>query len=376
MKFAVLGAGLMGQAVTYDLLKQNNVDLVIITDSNKDQLDKAVKNIKDSRLKPIVFNAENSDEIENIFNQVNAAVCAIHYKFNEKFTQIAIKTKTHMCDLGGNNSVVDEQLSLDDKARNAGISIIPDCGLAPGFVAILTKWGIENLTWVDSVKIRVGGLPQNPKGILNYERLFSTDGLINEYVEPVRVLHDGKLLEVEPLIDIEEIEFPKPYNKMEAFNTSGGISTLVETYKNKLKNLDYKTIRYPGHGKIMRAFYELGFFSDKNREFTKILFEKHIPICTNDVTLVKIIFTGVSNRHELTIIDKARPPHTSMMRMTAYPAAIISYMQAGSIIKDYGVKPQELCVPVNEFISELTKRDIIIQGVSDKELTTSYSLKK
>ena len=268
-----------------------------------------------------------------------------------------------MCDLGGNSSIVDEQLKLDKDAKKTGVTIIPDCGLAPGMVSVLVKWGLEKFHWCDTVKIRVGGLPQNPKNKLKYERLFSIDGLINEYIEPVRILRNGKIEIIEPLTEEEDIDFPNAGGvarpRLQAFTTSGGTSTLIETYKNRLKNLDYKTIRYKGHLEILKKMGKENF----RKEFNKL------PLCKEDVTLVKIIFEGRDEvtsslqKHELVIVDKAKPPFTSMMRMTAFPASIIAQMLGRGHIKERSVVTQERCVPVDLFISELQKREIIIQEI-------------
>ncbi len=372
MKYLVLGAGLMGKAVAYDLLQQKDTTKVILADNNPEELKKAKDFLQrdevTSSLETELFNANNESEIENLFQNVDAAVAAIHYGFNLVFTKIAIKTKTHLCDLGGNNSIVDEQLKLSQEAKAADISIIPDCGLAPGMTSVLVKWGLEKFNWADTVKIRVGGLPQNPKGELKYERLFSVEGLINEYIEPVRILRNGKIEIIEPLIEIEEIEFPnvgagRDQTLLEAFTTSGGTSTLIETYKTRLTNLDYKTIRYPGHCKVIREMYEAEMFFGKKRKDTAKYLEKTIPLGKEDITFVKIIFEGgkdgvTPSQHELIIIDKAKPPFTSMMRMTAFPAAIISAMQARGQITKAGVHPQERCVESDLFINELKKREI------------------
>ncbi len=359
MRYCVLGSGLMGKAVAYDLLQQNDADFVLLADNDEKKLHEAKIFLNnDSRLKTQNLDVGNEKQLVQIFDNVDAAIAAVSYKFNEYITKIAIKTKTHLCDLGGNNDVVNAQLGLHKHAEEAGISIIPDCGLAPGMVSILVKHGLEKYDWADTVKIRVGGLPLNPKNELKYEKLFSVDGLINEYVEPVKILQEGQIKILDPLTETEEIIFPEPFGKLEAFTTSGGVSTLVETYKERLINLDYKTIRYQGHCEKLHELQKKGLF-------TKEYFERELPVCQNDVTLVKIIFEGKGNNHELVIIDRAttKPEITSMMRMTAFSASIISQMQARKEINIYGVCPQEKCVSPNIFISELKKRNIVIKGL-------------
>lgn len=354
MRYCVLGSGLMGKAVAYDLLQQYDTERVLVIDKYEDKIEELKRFLKnDKRLTTKSCDIENKNDLIDSLSSCDAAVSAISYRFNEYITRVAIETKTNLCDLGGNNDVVNAQLKLDDKAKISGVSIIPDCGLAPGMVSILVKHGLEKYNWADTVKIRVGGLPINPINELKYERLFSIDGLINEYVEPVRVLRNGEIQTIEPLTEIEAVEFLDFHSDLEAFTTSGGTSTMISTLKGRLKNLDYKTIRYSGHLEELRRIGKGNF---------KCEFEK-LPICHDDVTLVKITFEGNSRNHELTIMDFPRDGFTSMMRMTAFSASIIAQMQARKEISIYGVCPQEQCVPSDIFISELKKRNIVINGL-------------
>src|ERR1044072_7174306 len=114
-------------------------------------------------------------------------------------------------------------------------------------VSVLAMHGAREVDQLDEIHIRVGGLPQNPRPPLDYQIVFSVEGLINEYVERARVIREGQLVEVESLTELETLDFPDPYGRMEAFQTSGGTSTLPETFAGRVKELDYKTIRYPGH---------------------------------------------------------------------------------------------------------------------------------
>ena len=261
MKFLVLGAGKMGQVACYDLLRQKKTTAVVAADNEPRRLQSLQKRFPDPRLTMVELDAGDTDRIIELMQPADAFIGAVHYRFNVQLTEAAIAARTHFCDLGGNNDIVRAQLDLDARAQRAGISAIPDCGLAPGMASLLVAWGLEKWNWVDTVKIRVGGLPQTPQPPLGYSLLFAVDGLINEYVEPVRVLRDGKIKIIEPLTELETLEFPQPYGTMEAFATSGGASTLPETFGQRLKNLDYKTIRYSGHWEIMAALHRLGFLS-------------------------------------------------------------------------------------------------------------------
>ncbi len=375
MKYLVLGAGKMGQVACRDFLQHEQTTEVIAADGDAGQLATLQKRFADTRLKVVKFDANDHEQVADLMRPVDACLGAVHYGFNVEFTKTAIATGTHFCDLGGNNDIVREQLKLDRAAQQAGVSIIPDCGLAPGMVAVLAAWGLGKFAWADTVGIRVGGLPQNPRPPLNYSLLFSVEGLINEYVEPVRVLREGKIEIVEPLSEIETLEFPPPYGTVEAFTTSGGTSTLPETYGERLKNLDYKTIRYPGHGRIIAAMRQLGLFSSRKislpggniapRELTAQLLLDTLPHEQDDVTLVRVSFSGKGKQHDLTIVDEYDRENkiTSMARMTAYPAAIVAAMQADGRVARTGVFPQEIAVPPGVFVDELAQRNIRIKGI-------------
>jgi lysine 6-dehydrogenase len=381
MRILILGGGLMAQGAAFDYLKNPNLVSLVVADVSPAALANIEKRFNDRRLRTVVADANDQRGIAGLLSEADAVLCAIHYGFNVQFARLAIETKTHMVDLGGNNTVVAAQLGLADAARAAGVSIIPDCGLAPGMASILVAYGLQRYAWADSVHIRVGGLPLNPKGPLFYERLFSVEGLINEYVEVPVALRDGRIVECEPLADIETVKFDSPVGTLEAFNTSGGVSTLPQSFRSRVRNLDYKTLRYPGHAHAMRWLYHLGLFSSEPvsvagaeiipRQLTADSIARQVPLCERDRTIVRIEFTGregeSEKRHRLDIVDEydAENDLTSMMRMTAFPAAIISQMQCRGEIAAHGVVPQELAVDAKAFVDELGKRNIEIAGLSN-----------
>ncbi len=379
MKILVLGAGLMAQGAVFDYLQNDDVSEVTVADNSSTALDRIRRRFPDDRLQTETFSAQDDRRVEELMNDVDGVFCAVHYGFNLAFTRAAIATRTHMVDLGGNNDVVASQLVLSDDAEKAGVTITPDCGLAPGMVAVLVKWGLERFRWVDTVRIRVGGLPRHPKPPFHYERLFSVEGLINEYVEvPIR-LENGRIVTVEPLGDLETLTFAEPAGTLEAFNTSGGVSTMPESFGDRLNNLDYKTLRYPGHAHAMHWLYHLGFLSSEPvtigavtvvpRQLTAAAIRDRVPEGYEDMTVVRVEFAspdGEQHRvHRLDIIDtyNAEQQLTSMMRMTAFPAAIVSQMQCDGRISTRGVVPQERCVDAEAFVEDLVKRGIAISGL-------------
>ncbi len=137
--------------------------------------------------------------------------------------------------------------------------MIPDCGLAPGMVNILAQYGISQLDTVTSVRIFVGGLPQHPEPPLNYQVVYSLEGVLDYYTTLSWVLRDGKRQQVRALSEREPIVFPAPVGSLEAFHTAGGLSTMAFRYEGRIPTMEYKTLRYPGHAQIMEAIRDLGF---------------------------------------------------------------------------------------------------------------------
>ena len=380
MRILLLGAGLMARGAAFDFLKNPAVTSLVVADQSQAALDSFRSRFSDSRVRSVNCDARDVRHVASLMEEADGAFCAVHYGFNLAFAEAAIATRTHMVDLGGNNNVVAAQRALSARALQAGVSIIPDCGLAPGMASILTAWGLRRFEWADTVRIRVGGLPLVPAEPFRYERLFSVEGLINEYVEPPVLLRNGEIVVGNPLGDIETVEFDPPVGTLEAFNTSGGTSTLPETFRSRLRNLDYKTLRYSGHAAAMQWLLNLGLFSSGEvvvdgqevvpRHLIADRIVAHIPLCQRDRTVVRVEFAGSQNGkprfHRLEIIDEYDPGSdlTSMMRMTAFPAAIIAQMQCDGRIGVKGVIPQEIAVDPDEFVRELMSRGVKIDGLS------------
>jgi len=376
MKITVLGAGMMGRAVAFDLEKYSNFSKITVADKDEQTLRSAKFFLKGKKLDFSIINVNDSKDVKKHFQHADVAISAVPYRFNYELTKIAVETKTHFLDLGGNNDIVNKQRSLSTEAKKNSVTIIPDCGLAPGMTSVITRDIVEEMDSVDYVKLRVGGLPLNPKPPLNYQIVFSPYGLINEYVEDAIVLDHGEIIEKQSMTELETIKFPKPFDEMEAFLTSGGCSTLPYTYKNKIDYLDYKTIRYPGHCKKFKTLLDLGFADETKvpvgdmqvvpRELLASLLLEKLPINEKDVVLIKVLSRGMKNGKNLSldyiIIDyyDGKNGITAMMRTTAYPISITAQMIERNMIKERGVFCSEEIVPPKPFFEELKKRNIII----------------
>ncbi|MEW5923099.1 MAG: saccharopine dehydrogenase C-terminal domain-containing protein [Candidatus Zixiibacteriota bacterium] len=376
MKIAVIGSGLMGRAAAYDLSRAEDVELVGLYDFDLELAEEIARKYGNNITTAGKVDAGNEDEVAEILKDYDACISAVTYRYNPGLTRAAIASKTHFFDLGGNNDAVASQFAMHEEAKAADIVVIPDCGLAPGMVSVLAAAGVREFDKVRSLKIRVGGLPQNPRPPLNYQMVFSSEGLINEYWEPVVVLDNGEKRIVNPMTGLEELEFDG-IGKLEAFYTSGGTSTLPDTYRGIIDFLDYKTIRYPGHCQLFKTMLDIGLGSrsevkvdginiEPRKVFKKVL-EKNLSFGDPDMVLVRLIFNGDKDGRNVEMVyefvdrQDTRTGLTSMMRTTSFPIAIIAWMACRGQITHRGVVPQEIAVEPQFFISQLKKRNINIK---------------
>jgi lysine 6-dehydrogenase len=366
MKIVVLGSGMMGQAIAYDLYNYSKFDYVTIADKDKKILQSANDFLNKKEIDFQKINIEKTELVTDFLKNYDIAVSAVPYKYNYKLAKIAIESKTHFLDLGGNNDIVKKERSLTKMAKLNEITIIPDCGLAPGLTSIITKDIVGQMDGLEYVKIRVGGLPINPKPPLNYQIVFSPYGLINEYIEDSIILNKGDIIKKPSMTEIEEITFPDPFGTMEAFLTSGGCSTLPYTYNKKINYLDYKTIRYKGHCEQIKPLLDI-----KPKEKLVKYLEDTLPKNEKDVVLLKVLSKGKINckdtKLDYLMIDYYDNKNniTSMMRTTAYPTSIIAILIEKNIINRNGVFCPEEVVPCDPFFKELEKRKIKIKKIKN-----------
>jgi len=376
MKTLVIGAGMMGKALAYDLAHSEEVESVLLADKDFKRAG-SVAAFAGKNVTPVRLDAASYTDVVQLMGKTDVAVGATSYNHNLLLTHAAIEAGVHFCDLGGNMDVVYAQIGCNEAARSRGISVIPNCGLAPGLACIAASGGALHFDQLEEIHLRVGGLPLHPKPPLNYQLVFSAEGLINEYLEPSEVIRGGEIMRAESMTDIEEIEFPPPFGKMEAFHTSGGISTLPRLFKGKVKNLDYKTIRYKGHCEKFKTLLDLGFASSEPvtigntvrtaREIFEELLRRKLVAYSPDVILMRVTIKGRSAGSTKTLAYEMIDYYddtsgiSAMMRTTSFPASIIAQMAADGTITTKGVMPPEQCVPLDPLIEGLKKRNIVIQ---------------
>ncbi len=373
MNVMVFGSGLMAKPVVFDLIQQNDVEGVYVVDVNNRRLQELKGVFKSRKVRTIQADATDK-KLLPFLKECAVAISCLPYNCNLKLTQIAIKAKTNFCDLGGNNTIVRQQLALSPLAEDAGITVIPDCGLAPGMTNIFTADAVNRLDKTEAIHIRVGGLPRKCQPPFFYQLLFSAQGLLNEYAEPCLILRNGKIEQVEPLTEPEKVKFPKPFGTLEAFHTSGGSSTLPETYQGKVQTLDYKTIRHPLHRLMFQFLVEMavGDWRKFPRHILAYALEETLGFTTDDVVLLRVAVIGKKNgekkmlRYQLIDYADKNSHLTAMMRTTGFAATVVGLMLARGEIRAKGVLPGERVVPSARFIAELRRRGLKITFRSGK----------
>jgi lysine 6-dehydrogenase len=389
MKLLVIGAGMMGSAAAYDMARSSEVESVTLADTDAKRAKEAAARInkltKSKKVRPVQVDASKESAARKLIRGHAAALSAVPYFYNLALCKAAVEAGCHFADLGGNNTVVRQELKLDKAARKKNVCIAPDCGLSPGMASILGGELVKRLGGkADAVEIYVGGLPVEPKRPFNYQLVFSVEGLINEYVEPARILRKGKLTTIEPLSE-PEVFIMNGFPPLDAFHTSGGTSTMPETFQGKVGECFEKTLRYQGHFAIIRALYDLGLFSSTPKKIGKQeivprqlmskIFEEKFAGDEPDVTILRVEGHLKDKVVAFTCVDRYDPKTkmTSMMRTTAWPAAIVVQMMASGVIEKRGAILQEVDVPAELFIEEMAKRSI---GIEYSEYSSSEAPEK
>src|SRR5690606_14077899 len=378
MKVGVLGAGLMGREATRDLILSKEVTNVGIADIDKMRAEQVCQQLQSHKLSAYQVNANNYNELAAFIRNYDVVINALFYSFNEIVAKTAIESGVHCVDLGGHiGHITDQVLKLHEKAQQRGVTVIPDLGVAPGMINILAGYGVSKLDKAESIKMYVGGIPVQPEAPLEYNHVFSMEGVFDHYTDPSVIIREGIKQEIPSLSEIEPIYFEK-FGPLEAFHTSGGTSTLSLSYP-FLKELEYKTIRYPGHAEKFKLLVDLNLTRNdyeveiggrkvKPREvFLKVLDPIVALKDKDDVVHLRVIVSGWKNGkkethvYEMSTYKDRKNNVTAMARSTAYTISVVAQMIGNGKIKQKGVYPPELIVPGQEYIKQMSKREIHIK---------------
>jgi len=278
----IIGAGKIGGAIAL-MLAETGDYAVTVTDRDERQLAKVDKH---PAISTAAVDIADRAALVAVLRGKFAVLSAAPFNLTGLIAEAALEASVHYLDLTEDVATTKKVEAL---AEGANVAFIPQCGLAPGFISIVANDLATRFDSLDSVRMRVGALPQYPSNALNYNLTWSTDGLINEYIEPCEAIVEGKLVTVPAMEEREE--FSLDGVTYEAFNTSGGLGTLAKTLEGRVRTMNYRTIRYPGHQSIIKAL--LNDLNLKNRrDVLKDLFENALPATMQDVVVVFVTVCG------------------------------------------------------------------------------------
>jgi len=380
LRVAVFGSGLMGSTIARDLVRSKHVDQVTVYDVDGYRLRALAEVDHSGKLSTKIHDVRKKNDTARLLKRFDVGVGALPHGLSEYAISATITAGVDFVDLifGWRFG----QREINSAARRKGITIIPSCGLAPGLTNILAMAAVERMDRVDEVHIKVGGIPERPKPPLNYRIVFSFEAVLEEYLRKARIIKNGKLTDVPALSGLETIAFHAPIGKCECFFTDG-LSTLVQTLR-KVREMDEKTIRWPGHAEQIRTLIDCGLLETKPvlfhgepivpRKYVSTLLSTKLTLGKEkDLTLLRVDVSGKNDRklvhHRYEMIDHYDTRHgiTSMARTTAFPCSIATQLLATGRITQKGLVPPELAFREDlrhEFLDYLASRGMKITSKS------------
>lgn len=345
----------MGATIARDLVRSKNVEHVAVFDVDRNRLNALRRSEPSSKLSTRSHDVRRTAETTGILRKFDVGIGALPHELSAYAIKSTVQAGVNFVDLIFGWRF--EQGKLNAMARKKGITVIPACGLAPGLTNILAKTAADQMDEVDEVHIKVGGIPEHPKPPLNYRIVFSFSAVIEEYLRKAKIVKNGRITEVEALTGLETVRFPSPIGECECFYTDG-LSTLVQTIKN-VREMDEKTIRWPGHVAELRTLIECGLFDENPirihditivpREFLTKALSKRIQLGNEkDLTLLRVEVNGRSEgkrsrwRYEMVDHYDRKLKTTSMARTTAFPCSIAAQLLGEDRVPVKGFVPPEL----------------------------------
>ncbi|MDW8105919.1 MAG: saccharopine dehydrogenase C-terminal domain-containing protein [Armatimonadota bacterium] len=387
-KYAILGAGMQGPAVAYDLARFGEAEVIYLADIDEQRATRKAEWVNRLVQKEIVcpkrIDACDDRQVLHFFEQADVVVSAVPWQMNIRLIQLALDAKRNYVDMGNDPEWFwFEFRKRDEEAKKAHIALVPDCGLAPGMVNHLGLYCMEKMDECHEIRLRCGGLPQRPVPPIGYKLVFNMIGVISEYMGNALVLRDGKIAYVPTMDDVESVTI-EGIGTLEAAPTSGGTSTAPYTLEGKVKEYDYKTLRYPGHWAAMRVLRDLGFFSEEPvefdgkrivpREFTAKVIPPHIDFPEEkDMVVVYVYSRGLKNGAPYSVSLQFVEYHdeatgfTAMERCTGFATAIIAHGVASGVVPR-GIVPYEQSMSGHTFVKEWLRRGMSLRETVSQQL--------
>ncbi|MBS1714546.1 MAG: saccharopine dehydrogenase NADP-binding domain-containing protein [Armatimonadetes bacterium] len=371
MKVAVIGAGRQGPAAAYDLAVHGDYGRIVLADYDKDVAKDAAARINAvlDRKAVVAAEADASDHegMKEFLYGFDLAVAAAPYRLNPVVAHAGIDVSCSVVDMGVDT---DDALLIherDDEARAKNVRIVTDCGIAPGTVNVMASALLGRSPASDTVRLYCGGLPESATAPFWHKVGFSVDSLLGEYVDDVDSLRGGEIVRSHPLEDVELLEFPG-FGRLEAATTSGGTGTAPYRLRGRLREYEYKTLRYPGHWEAMRFMRDAGLWSEETlsdgsvpRRVSLAVMERHMvdPVA-RDVVVTRVVAYGPDGaRTGLDLVDRADPVtgFSAMQRTTGFSTAVVAHDVLSGRVGP-GCRACEEAVDAEDYLKALSVRGV------------------
>jgi saccharopine dehydrogenase-like NADP-dependent oxidoreductase len=373
MKVLILGCGNIGSVAAEDLAESMGSIEIVVADKDKTKAKSAAERIDRKNVSWIKLDAANYRELVDTLQDFILAMGFLPGKLGYRLAEACIEAGKDLVDV---SYMAENSLTLHQKAVRAHVTIIPDCGFAPGISNVLVGHAVAELDKVQTVHILVGGLPEKPVPPLGYVITWSPEGLVDAYKRKAVIVKKGRIVRVEALSGLEEVEFPE-VGKLEAFYTDG-LRTLPSTVGD-VDDMWEKTLRYPGHAEKIKLLKALGFLDEEQidvdgvrlspvRVTTKLFGQKLLKPEIKDLAALRVEVSGVKNgrqaRYVYSLLDRYDEKRgvTAMARTTAYPASIVAQLILKKALKVGGVVPPEK-IGMNEKLFQLLLDGLENRGI-------------
>lgn len=380
MKISVIGAGTIGAAIARELCaRADEVDQVQVCDTRSRALQSLHDTVDSRVLRSFQVDARDTNVLSQIIRGSDCVISCVPPELNPGLARLCLDAGANFCDLGGNDSLVQKELALDEEAREKSIWIVPNCGLAPGLVNVLCMRGIEQFDEAKAAYIRVGDVPLQPEEPFNFRISWSAERILDDYTNPAQHIRNGRVVEVDALTGTETIGFgEKPFENMEAFCTQGGLSTLTESLEGRVETLDHKTIRWPGHAHQMRFVIGLGLGEDRKIGVRTHLTYRDVLVRRmrdrlggeyEDAVLMRVMIHGTKDGRKHSLVYEMVERYdestnqTAMMRATAIPTVVLAQLLSDrNHVTGGGAGVPENVVPHDVYAERVAERGLNIRS--------------
>ncbi len=377
MKVLVIGSGMMGTSVVKDLSEADGVTHITAADRDLGVAQSVTQRWSPARavIQPVQMDLGNARQVVDLMKEHDMVIGTYPERWALRVTEYVLEAGVDLVDVTALQQW-EQRAQMHEQLVSAGITVIPGCGVAPGLANILMGIGTERVNHAHTAKIMVGGLPQSPRPPLDYAVVFSFETVIDEYTVNPRIIRDGRIHELKPLSELENVTFESPVGEAECFLTDG-LNTLLRTMpKRGLQHVEEKTVRYKGHRDTMAMLLNCGFFGEEPVEVEGLegvkVSPRHLtssiltPLLqaadTRDVTCMRVVVHGDEGiQFDMMDYYDEDSEISSMARTTGYTCSIVAQMLAAGHIREKGFLPPEEAITdrnYGELEQQLKRRGI------------------